>query len=121
MMASVKDIQEDIINDISGKIVDQGGDAFVVKADKTRVMQVISNLLVNAIKFTEKGKIVIGLHNTNTASQKEEGEQVGEREIIVSFKDSGTGIDPEMKDSYLKNLQQNQTRELDLVSLFVES
>jgi two-component system, OmpR family, sensor histidine kinase VicK len=95
---SVKDIQEDIINDISGKIVDQGGDAFVVKADKTRVMQVISNLLVNAIKFTEKGKIVIGLHNTNTASQKEEGEQVGEREVIVSFKDSGTGIDPEMKD-----------------------
>jgi two-component system, OmpR family, sensor histidine kinase VicK len=95
---SAKDIQEDIINDISGKIVDQGGDAFVVKADKTRVMQVISNLLVNAIKFTEKGKIVIGLHNTNTASQKEEGEQVGEREVIVSFKDSGTGIDPEMKD-----------------------
>jgi signal transduction histidine kinase len=76
---SAKDIQEDIINDISGKIVDQGGDAFVVKADKTRVMQVISNLLVNAIKFTEKGKIVIGLHNTNTASQKEEGEQAGER------------------------------------------
>jgi signal transduction histidine kinase len=93
---SAKNIQEDIINDISGKIMDQGGDAFLVKADKTRIMQVISNLLTNAIKFTEKGKIVIGLHNTNAASQKEE--QTGKREVIVSFKDSGTGIDPEMKD-----------------------
>ncbi|HEU4824516.1 MAG TPA: HAMP domain-containing sensor histidine kinase [Nitrososphaeraceae archaeon] len=95
---SAKDIQEDIINDISGKIMDRGGDAFLVEADKTRIMQVISNLLANAIKFTEKGKIVIGLHNPNAASQKEEGGQAGEREVIVSFKDSGTGIDPEMKD-----------------------
>jgi signal transduction histidine kinase len=95
---SAKDIQEDIINDISGKIMDQGRDAFLVKADKTRIMQVISNLLTNAMKFTEKGKIVIGLRNTKAASQKEEGEQVGEREVIVSFRDSGTGIDPEMKD-----------------------
>jgi signal transduction histidine kinase len=95
---SAKDIQEDIINDISSKIMDQDRDAFLVKADKARIMQVISNLLTNAIKFTEKGKIVIGLHNTNAASQKEEGEQAGEREVIVSFKDSGTGVDPEMKD-----------------------
>jgi hypothetical protein len=50
---SAKDIQEDIINDTSGKIVDQGGDAFVVKADKTRVMQVISNLLVR-LELTQR-------------------------------------------------------------------
>jgi signal transduction histidine kinase len=95
---SAKDIQEDIINDISSKIMDPGGSAFIVKADKTRIMQVVSNLLTNAIKFTEKGKIVIGLDNTNAVSQKEEGEQVGERKVIVSFKDSGAGIDPEIID-----------------------
>lgn len=94
---STKDIQEDIINDISGKVIDQGGNAFLVKADKTRIMQVISNLLTNAIKFTEKGNIVIGLANKNTNGRKEKGTEE-EREVIVSFKDSGTGIAPEIFD-----------------------
>jgi signal transduction histidine kinase len=37
----------------------QDGNTFLAKADKTRIMQVISNLFANAIKFTEKEKIVI--------------------------------------------------------------
>jgi two-component system, OmpR family, sensor histidine kinase VicK len=83
----------------------------LVDADKTRIMQVISNLLTNAIKFTRGGKvaIIIDINNNRTKPRKEkerggerevgqgegelkQGEETG-REIVVSFRDSGTGID----------------------------
>jgi signal transduction histidine kinase len=79
---------------------------FMVEADKTRIMQVISNLLTNAIKFTRGGRVVIRLdHNngnrrkTHGSNQQEKGEGVeAEREVTLSFIDSGTGIDPQIID-----------------------
>ncbi len=67
------------------KIVFTSKDDFFVEADKGRVMQVISNLMNNAIKFTPKGAITV------TTKKKEEN-----NEIIVSIKDTGSGIDPEI-------------------------
>ncbi|MDQ3806651.1 MAG: HAMP domain-containing histidine kinase, partial [Thermoproteota archaeon] len=67
------------------KIVFSPKDDFFVEADKGRVMQVISNLMNNAIKFTLKGTIIV------TTKQEEEN-----NEIIVSIKDTGSGIDPEI-------------------------
>lgn len=67
------------------KIVFTPKDDFFVEADKGRVMQVISNLMNNAIKFTLKGTITV------TTKKKEEN-----NEIIVSIKDTGSGIDPEI-------------------------
>jgi signal transduction histidine kinase len=56
-----------------------------VEADKTRITQVISNLLNNAVKFTEEkgGDIHISTENVNS-------------QVLVSVKDSGNGIDPEI-------------------------
>jgi signal transduction histidine kinase len=57
---------------------------FFVEADRYRITQVISNLLNNAIKFTkEKGTVSVKLE------KKEENNQ---QEVLVSVKDSGTGI-----------------------------
>jgi two-component system sensor histidine kinase VicK len=67
------------------KIVFTPKDEFFIEADKGRVMQVISNLMNNAIKFTLKGTITV------TTKKKEES-----NEIIVSIKDTGSGIDPEI-------------------------
>jgi len=67
------------------KIVFTPKDDFFVEADKGRLMQVISNLMNNAIKFTLKGTITV------TTKKKEEN-----NEIIVSIKDTGSGIDPEI-------------------------
>jgi signal transduction histidine kinase len=58
------------------------GDVPVV-ADKHRINQVISNLLNNAIKFTQQGHITI-----STEKEKKYG-----KEVIVKVKDSGSGID----------------------------
>jgi signal transduction histidine kinase len=54
-----------------------------INADKGRLSQVITNLLNNAIKFTDKGLITI--HTSET-----------DREVIVSIRDSGSGIDHEI-------------------------
>jgi two-component system, OmpR family, sensor histidine kinase VicK len=67
------------------KIVFTPKDDFFVEADKGRVMQVISNLMNNAIKFTLKGTITV------TTKKKDEN-----NEIIISIKDTGSGIDPEI-------------------------
>ena len=65
------------INDVKGDVL--------VEADKGRLNQVISNLLNNAIKFTQKGSIVI-------SSQI----KYNDNNVIVSVKDTGIGIDQEI-------------------------
>lgn len=55
----------------------------IVDADRDRILQVLSNLLNNALKFTREGKIAI--------MSEKEGNQV-----IVKVKDSGSGIDSEI-------------------------
>lgn len=57
---------------------------FFVEADKTRLAQVVSNLLNNAIRFTSNGTITL-------TKQLKKG-----NEIVVSVIDSGTGIHPEI-------------------------
>jgi signal transduction histidine kinase len=69
--------------------------SFLVKADRRRITQLISNLLNNAIKFTE-GK---GGDIHVTAEGKGETDGGGDnnyKEFVVSIKDTGTGIDPEL-------------------------
>jgi len=56
----------------------------VVDVDARRMAQVLSNLLTNAAKYTERrGSIVL--------TAEADGEQVG-----ISVRDNGTGIAPEM-------------------------
>jgi signal transduction histidine kinase len=54
----------------------------LLKADKSRIDEVISNLLSNAIKFTPEGTITISVEKDET-----------ENWVIVSVKDTGQGID----------------------------
>ncbi len=55
----------------------------MIEADRERTIQVISNLLSNALKFTMQGTIYV--------SEENKGGQV-----TVSIKDTGTGIDSEI-------------------------
>jgi two-component system, OmpR family, sensor histidine kinase VicK len=57
----------------------------IVEADKVRIYGVISNLLKNAIHFTNEGTIIIAA-----------AEKMDYNEAIVSVKDTGVGIDPEI-------------------------
>jgi signal transduction histidine kinase len=64
-------------------IYDAPDEPIIIEADKTRIFQVVSNLLRNAIKFTDSGTITI--------TSRVEGSNA-----IVSIKDTGSSIDPEI-------------------------
>jgi signal transduction histidine kinase len=57
--------------------------SIIIEGDKGRIFEVISNLLNNAIKFTEKGEIIVVLNER-------------EGQAIVSVRDCGSGIAPEI-------------------------
>ena len=60
-----------------------------MEADKNRINQVISNLLINAIKFTKKGTITI----TTEMKEREYDDDIADKVVIIAIKDSGIGID----------------------------
>ena len=56
-------------------------ETLIVKADKERISQVISNLISNAIKFTKEGEIFVN------------AEKKDDRYALVTVRDTGEGID----------------------------
>lgn len=89
-------VLSDTIQDIRNRLAIDNGDNnnnvvkvlykpedIIVEADKGRITQVISNLLNNAVKFTEEGVISV------TAQRRDS-------QVVVSIKDSGQGIDSEI-------------------------
>jgi signal transduction histidine kinase len=65
-----------------------------VQADRERIMQVISNLLNNALKFTSEGLVTVAI-TTKIEHEKGQQQEKKEREV-VSIEDTGSGIDPEI-------------------------
>lgn len=61
----------------------------LLKADKSRISQVVSNLISNALKFTSGG--IISVQTSVYGNDKSNN-----NEVIVSIKDNGQGIDPEI-------------------------
>lgn len=69
----------------------------MVKGDPSRIRQILTNLVGNAVKFTEKGEIVI------KAMLKE----IGERYILkVSVSDTGIGIPKDKVDNLFESFTQ---------------
>jgi nitrogen-specific signal transduction histidine kinase len=83
---NVIDDTKDQIND-PGKlrvVFYQPKNPVYVSADKTRLYQVIANLLNNAIKFTKEGTISINVEDKENS------------QVTISVKDTGAGISPEI-------------------------
>ena len=55
-----------------------------VVGDVTRLRQILANLLTNAVKFTEKGEVVVTVSAKQTAGKQQE--------ILFTVKDTGIGI-----------------------------
>jgi signal transduction histidine kinase len=64
----------------------QEKNAIIIEADRSRVCQVVYNLLNNAIKFTNEGSITV------IVERKDNDNDI----VVVSIHDTGTGIDSEM-------------------------
>jgi len=68
----------------------QKDDDIIVEADKNRLAQVMSNLISNALKFTEKESEA----RISIVVEKNDPEVGKNQDIVVSVKDSGEGINP---------------------------
>jgi two-component system, OmpR family, sensor histidine kinase VicK len=62
----------------------------LLEADKSRVAEIISNFLSNAIKFTQKGTITVAVELDKTSKDDDKNW------VIVGVKDTGEGIDASM-------------------------
>jgi signal transduction histidine kinase len=60
----------------------------LIEADKGRINQVLSNLLNNALKFTDEGQITISVYENSDNENK--------KEVVVKVVDTGSGIDNEI-------------------------
>lgn len=80
---------------ISLELVMPEGEDFFVIADEVRLSQVISNLVINAIKFTREGFIRYGY----TIDK-------GKREVHFFVKDTGPGISPERQQIIFERFRQ---------------
>ncbi|HEV2877707.1 MAG TPA: HAMP domain-containing sensor histidine kinase, partial [Nitrososphaeraceae archaeon] len=70
------------------KIILTSKESFYVEADKVRIAQVISNLLNNAMKFTQEGTIAISCNKMKHDNEK--------HSATFCMKDTGVGIHPEI-------------------------
>jgi signal transduction histidine kinase len=57
----------------------------IVEADNGRITQVLSNILNNALKFTNDGHIIVNAHESNNR-----------KEVTVSITDTGSGINEDI-------------------------
>jgi signal transduction histidine kinase len=64
-------------------VFEQTGGPILIHADKSKIYEVISNLVGNAVKFTpHNGKVSITVRN--------------QEELVISVNDTGPGVDPEI-------------------------
>ena len=69
-----------------------------VKGDAVRVRQILSNLVGNAVKFTDKGEVIISVSIQYGKQQ--------EKRMLFSIKDTGIGIPPENMELLFNKFQQ---------------
>jgi two-component system, OmpR family, sensor histidine kinase VicK len=90
---NMNEIVLNVINDVKNQIPNpdklqivfsQLKEPLYVEADKTRLYQVLANLLANAIKFAKEGTISIHARVKDNKT------------IIITVTDTGAGIDPEI-------------------------
>lgn len=81
-----------------------------IRADATRIRQILLNLISNAIKFTEKGAVVIGVRRVSTARPRDgKKECIGDLHgpfIEIRVRDTGVGIREEDQETIFEEFRQ---------------
>ncbi len=70
----------------------------VIAGDPLRIKQVVTNLLANAIKFTEQGSVVVRVRLDHSDDEQ--------MQLIISVTDSGIGLTPQQQQGLFKAFSQ---------------
>ena len=113
----IASVINDLVNMISSRIYDKGlsflvevdpGIPYVLYGDEIRLKQIVTNLLTNAVKYTEKGSVTmqVGYHKRD------------EKSIVLSVavKDTGRGMKKEDMDKLFapfKRIEEEQNRNIE--------
>lgn len=84
--------------------VDMGKDIPTVIGDSQRITQVLSNLLSNSVKFTEKGGIVLTVRSEIVSINDKV-----KRKIVFNVRDTGIGIDKEEQGKIFETFHQSSS------------
>ena len=74
---------------------------FSVEGDALRIQQILSNLVSNAIKFTEKGEVRLGVHSEETGSDS--------CKLIFTVMDTGRGMNSEVVGKLFQRFEQGDS------------
>ena len=93
LVSEVVDDHRERIKDSSNKNIElrydsdeDGKRRIFVEADRGRITQVLTNLLNNALKFTDEGQITVSTYQNNDSNDNKD-------EVTVRVVDTGSGID----------------------------
>lgn len=74
-----------------------------INGDPARLRQIIVNLIGNAIKFTDRGEVVLTVGGQRSAASGQEKDKV---DLLFSVRDTGIGIQPEKLDRIFESFSQ---------------
>ena len=86
-----------ILNNGNELVVERGGELGTIVGDKTKLRQVVLNLLSNAAKFTKQGRVTLMLAREGAA----DGDW-----IRIAVRDTGIGISDDNRPKLFKNFSQ---------------
>ncbi|MDX2256151.1 MAG: ATP-binding protein [Pseudanabaenaceae cyanobacterium bins.39] len=72
--------------------------------DATRIKQIITNLVSNAIKFTDQGSVLVSLQYADSVDQSQSTNATSN--LLISVKDTGIGIEPEFQRTIFEQFRQ---------------
>ena len=64
----------------------------VLEGDSARILQVLGNIISNAFKYTEEGKVKLKIYQEESTGDKEEYNENGMVNLYFSVKDTGVGM-----------------------------
>lgn len=99
---------------------EKGSSSSYVRADRLRITQVMTNLVGNAIKFSNEGDTVtvsVSEENNIQNFKKNENDE-GNRVLLIRVEDTGKGIDPEIMPRLFKKFASKSDKGMGL-GLFI--
>jgi CheY-like chemotaxis protein/signal transduction histidine kinase len=77
-----------------------------IETDVQRVQQILNNLLANAIKFTQRGRVTLDVRRVSPGERARRSDLAPDRSVVFAVSDTGVGIAPEHQERIFAPFEQ---------------